>query len=258
MDSPRTASRHSVLAALRDTEHRWVNRLLYVALGVLAAVLVLQQFEEPFEVASGLGDLELSLAAGYVSAWIFHYLTVWRPRRRERLAAERHVARGGLLVASQANQFFRMLADVHPRAPTTPCSPTALRDWMRSISLQQPANIVPLLGPSGVRGTVADAAAHATQCLNNYLRLIERWPSYTDAEMLRLVYEVHDCGFLEEARLDIFRMTNMVLDYSLGDAIVEWFELSDNLRTWICDHLGDGLSQIGFEVEDVRGGRLIR
>ena len=76
----------------RQRDLRLVNFLLAVSTLAVGAVLALRGVKEPFDAASDIGTVVSDLGIGYIAAWMFYALTIWRPRDADR----RRLARGFL------------------------------------------------------------------------------------------------------------------------------------------------------------------
>jgi len=231
----------------RQRDLRLVNFLLAVSTLAVGAVLALRGVKEPFDAASDIGTVVSDLGIGYIAAWMFYALTIWRPRDADRRRALPPVARSAANLAGQAGAFVAHVRHSAGLEARSSISRVDLDAALRTLTPQSPTNMVTFNGqPLGLNAAARDALTR----VETNMAQVERWAPLVSTELMSEVYEVVDCQFLTIVRQGLLDHLQAPFG-ALSELVAEWFEKSDRLRDRVASELSIALATAGYNAQAV-------
>lgn len=190
-------SNTGIVRAVVDPRDRKLTFALFGSAAAIVAVVALRQVPETFDSASDLGDVVLALASGYVAAWFFHYLTVWRPKAIAWLTIGPQVARLANQLAGASALFADKVVSSAGKQRDRPYDAAELKEWLSGLSPTTETDMIDIATRAPL--TLNDAARERRQHVESLVLRLDRWADHLDPVFLRYVHEVSDCTFMRVA-----------------------------------------------------------
>lgn len=233
---PHRAASTGLLAFVQDRAIRVINVLALASLATAFLVRVAFATDgSSIPGASDTANLASDLCVGYLAAWVFYYLTIWRPRRDDRNRALRAAGPAAIRTSGTARGLLDGLRAIAGKPTTGPVSERQLDDLVRGLKSTDPANMV---GPDRRPVTIFQMLWYYKDRAEAFIESARRLELYLDSELVVALAEIHECFLFTQLRLMIGTPVEADL-HVLVPSLYDYILKCDGLLELTCERYGD-------------------